>query len=186
MCGLALSSALKRTYIDTMLFVYQLATDRADWRNQLSSRFFGELENGAYEGVITTFTYAEYLAVMKVILSKGRGATPSQTQIDELKKIFGNFVEEEGIEVLDADDLSTSMGRCEIFRWGSDVIDATGTVRGSDQRWRGIGGADAIHVVLASRAGAELLATFDQGFKAMQGLPGSVLRPLIIPEVYQP
>ena len=57
---------------------------------------------------------------------------------------------------------------------------------GRNYRWRAIGGADAIHAVFANRADADLLATFDEGFKAIRGLAGWKLQPLIIPEVYHP
>lgn len=182
-----MSFGSRRTYIDTMLFVYQLATSRTDRRNKLSSQFFKEVEGGSYEGVITTFTYAEYLAVMKETLSKRLGAQLSHTQIETLKNEFESFVDKQGIEVLDADDLSSGVGRCEIFGWSSQVVERTGTVQGADRRWRTVGGADAIHVVLANRAGAELLATFDEGFKVVNELAnlGWSLKPLIIPEVYR-
>lgn len=179
--------SLRRTYIDTMLFVYQLALHKTDTRNRISSVFFREVESGTYEGVITTFTYAEYMAVMKEILCERLRVKLSPTQINELKNQFESFVDKEGIEVLDADDLSTDLGHCEIFRWSRQVIETTGTVEGKDHKWRTIGGADALHVVLANRAGAELLATFDEGFKLIDELAtlGLSLKPLIIPEVYR-
>lgn len=175
----------RRTYIDTMLFVYQLALRKTDMKNRLSSEFFRAVEGGVYEGVITTFTYAEYIAVMKETLSNRLGVRLSQGQLDSLRHEFESFVDKEGIEVLDADDLSSGLGRCEIFRWSSQVVETTGTVEGADHKWRTIGGADTIHVVLANRAGAELLATFDEGFKVLDDLAalGWSLKALIIPEV---
>lgn len=174
---------LRRTYIDTMVFVYLISRPTTDPLHTRSLKFFEEVENGTYEAVITTFTYAEYTAVMKETISRRSGKSPSAADMEKLRTEFEGFVEKEGIEVLDADDLSTAFSRSEVFRWCREVVERTGTVKGRDNRWRTIGGADAVHVVLANRAGAELYATFDEGFKAIDEL-GWDLKPLIIQEVY--
>jgi len=124
---------------------------------------------------------------MKEVLSGKHLASLSSEQIDRLRNEFEGFVDKEGIEVLDADDLSSSLGRSEIFGWSSPVVEKTSTVESRDGRWRGINGADALHVVLAHRAGAEFYATFDEGFKAINDLAalGWALKPLIVSEVYQ-
>lgn len=172
-----------------MLFVYHLGRPKSDTLHKLSLQFFLDIENGSYEGVITSFTQSEYIAVMKELLSQRIGAPPSLAQLNTLRTEFETFIDKEGIELLDSDDLSTSVGRCEIFRWSSQVVDACRTVMGSrDYKWRAIGGADAIHAVFANRAGADVLVTFDESFKAIGGLAsaGWKLRPLIIPEMYHP
>ncbi len=178
----------ERAYIDTMLFVYHLARPKSDRMHRLSLQFFLDIENGKYEGVITSFTQIEYIAVMKELLSQRIGASPTFAQLNSLRREFESFIDNEGIEVLDSDDLSTSVGRCEIFKWSGQVVDACGTIRGSrDHKWRTINGADAIHAVFANRADADLLATFDEGFKLIRSLAASgwKLRPLIIQEEYR-
>jgi predicted nucleic acid-binding protein len=172
-----------------MLFVYHLGRPKSDTFHKLAVQFFLDIENGNYEGVITTFTQTEYIAVMKELLSQRIGAPLSLTQLNTLRSEFETFIDKEGIELLDSDDLSTSVGHCEIFKWSSQVVDACRAVMGRhDYKWRTIGGADAIHAVFANRAGSDLLVTFDGGFKAISSLAsaGWKLRPLIIPDVYHP
>jgi predicted nucleic acid-binding protein len=179
----------ERAYIDTMLFVYHLARPRSDILHRLSLQFFEDVEKGTYEGVVTSFTQTEYTAVMQELLTQRIGTNLTDAQVSSVKREFDSFIEREGIELLDADDLSTELGRSEIFRWGKQVVDTCRCVMGRrDYKWRTIVGADAIHAVFANRAGADVLATFDEGFRALDGLASSgwKLKPLIISEAYHP
>lgn len=179
----------ERAYIDTMLFVYHLGRPKSDILHKLSFKFFQDVEKGTYEGVVTTLTQTEYTAVMKELIAQRNGTSPSDSQVNTVKSEFQSFIGREGIELLDSDDLSTELGRSEIFRWTKQVVDVCKCVTGTrDYKWRGIGGADAIHAVFANRAGADRLATFDEGFRAINGLisSGWKLKPLIISEVYHP
>jgi predicted nucleic acid-binding protein len=169
-----------------MLFVYHLGRPKSDTFHKLSLQFFLDIEKGSYEGVITTLTRSEYIGVMKELLSQHNGASLSLAQLTRLKDEFDEFIDKEGIELLDADDLSTGVGRCEIFKWSAQVVDVCRSIVGSNYRWRALGGADAIHAVFANRADADLLVTFDESFKAMKSLSEWKLRPLIVPEVYHP
>ena len=49
-------------------------------------------------------------------------------------------------------------------------------------KWRVIGGADAILLNLALRSGANMIATFDMGFK---GLKHPFIQALVIPDIYK-
>jgi predicted nucleic acid-binding protein len=167
-----------------MLFVYHLGRPKTDTFHKLSLQFFLDIENGKYEGVITTLTKSEYVAVMKENLSQRNGASLTLEQLNAMKNEFETFIDKEGIELLDSDDLSTSVGRCEVFKWSNQVVETCRAIRGSNYRWRAIGGADSVHAVFANRADADLLVTFDESFKALRTLRGWKLQPLIIPEVY--
>ena len=68
-----------------MLFVYHLGRPKSDTFHKLSLQFFVDIENGSYEGVITTFTQTEYIAVMKELLSQRNGTPLSLAQLTTLK-----------------------------------------------------------------------------------------------------
>ena len=50
-----------------------------------------------------------------------------------------------------------------------------------DTKWRVIGGIDAVILNLALRSGANMIATFDNGFR---GLNHPLIQALIIPKIY--
>jgi len=183
--SLNLSSYMGRVYVDTMVFIYHLGPRH--YLSDKAEKFFVEVERGKYQAVATTFTVAEYLAVMKEILAGQLRATPAQSHIDKLKIEIENFIGQMGIELLDADDLAeTPLGRSDVFRPSFQVVEGVPVTLGRDREWRGVGGADAISVVLADRAGAELFATFDEGFRGLDALKnfGYELQPLVLTDVY--
>lgn len=183
--SLIVSSRMRRVYVDTMVYVYHLGPPHR--LSTKAEKFWVEVERRKYQAVATTFTVAEYLDVMKRILAVRLSATPARPHIETLKAEIEHFLEDMGIELLDADDLVvTNLGRSDIFRQVFQVIENVPATLGRDQEWRSVGGADAINAVLADRAGAELFATFDEGFRGIDVLKnlGYGIQPLILTDVY--
>jgi predicted nucleic acid-binding protein len=171
--------SVQRVYIDTMVFVYRLL--RTTHRLYPKSyAFFSDIENQKYVGVTTTFTHAEYRAVVRKLLSEGQDSPASSSDVDAEIVKLDKYLKDMGIELFNADVVAQQIPLTVFYRV-EQLIGASSSIKGGDGKWRTIGGADAIAVTLAEIVKADLFATCDQGFKVMSG---TTIKPLMISEVY--
>jgi|YelNatPaOPRAMG01_1025707.scaffolds.fasta_scaffold93021_2 predicted nucleic acid-binding protein len=162
-----------------MVFVYHfLSSLRNQHLTSKANRFLKDIENGKYIGIVTTFTIAEYLAVMKGILCEKRNKQLSTEEATIIKSKFEQFINQMGIMLYDSDSLASKK---QIFSECESVIERSIAFKGrQDRKWHYIKGADALHVALAISVNAEAIATFDDDFR---GINGSI-SPLMLYEVY--
>jgi predicted nucleic acid-binding protein len=166
-----------KTYIDTMVFIYHFMKHGLSSK---ASKFFKDIEKGKYAGVTTSFTITEYLGVMRKALTEARNKPPTSTDISKLRKEIEEFISDMGIIYFDADTfVSPIYGR--LFSATENVVENARPFRNPrTNRWFLVNGADAMHVTLAVRAGADLYATFDDDFRGVD----SWIKPLMLFEVY--
>lgn len=166
-----------KAYIDTMVFIYHFK------KHALTSKannFFNDIEKGKYAGVTTTFTIAEYIGVIRKALTEARNRPPSSTDVSKLRKEIEKFISNMGIIYFDSDALvSPIYGK--LFSSTEKVVENAKPFKNPrTNRWFLVNGADALHVTLAVRAGAELYATFDDDFRGVDNW----IKPLMLFEVY--
>ena len=162
-----------------MIFVYHfLSSSRGKNLASKSNSFLRDIENGKYIGIITTFTIAEYLGVIKGVLCNKRNKQVSVGEIMVIKARFEQFITQIGIMLYDSDSLASKK---PIFSECEDVVERSTAFKGRyDRKWHHVKGADALHVALALSVNAEAIATFDDDFR---GIDGSI-SPLMLSEVY--
>jgi predicted nucleic acid-binding protein len=162
-----------------MVFVYHfLSSSRSQNLASKSNSFLRDIENGKYIGIISTFTIAEYLGVIKGVLCNKRNRQVSVEEIRMIKASFEQFITQMGIMLYDSDSLASKK---LIFNECEDVVERSMAFKGRyDRKWHHVRGADALHVALALSVNAEVIATFDDDFR---GIDGSI-SPLMISEVY--
>lgn len=162
-----------------MVFVYHfLSSSRGQNLASKSNSFLEDIENGRYIGIITTFTIAEYLAVIRGVLCNKRDKQVSTGEILTVKAKFEQFITQMGIMLYDSDSLASKK---PIFSECENVVERSSAFKGRrDRKWHLVRGADALHVALALSVNAEAIATFDDDFR---GVDGSI-SPLMISEVY--
>jgi|SRR5215831_504499 len=154
----------KRVYIDTMIFIKHLFNATHPLHSKIEN-FFNDISNQMYKGITSSFTRSEYLAVIKEILATKTCDIPSQTEITQALEIFDKFIDKMGIEVFDSDDLARSHGM--LFSECHKRIEIASPIKGNNTRWRILGDADSIILLLAERCNSNMLATNDDGFKGM-------------------
>jgi len=166
-----------KAYIDTMVFIYHFKKHRLSSK---ANNFFKDIEKGKYAGVTTSFTIAEYLGVMRRILTQAKDKPASPTDVSKLRKGIEKFINDMGIIYFDADKLvSPTYGK--LFSSTETVVENAKPFKSPrNNRWYLVGGADALHVILAVRSEADLYATFDDDFRGV----GSWIKPLMLFEVY--
>ena len=98
-------------------------------------------------------------------------------EINRAIAIFDEFIDDMGIEYYDSDDLARPG---TLFSDSSDRISTSVPIRGKDEIWRGLNGADSLLLIFAERSGSNLIATNDDGFIGTT----SIVRPLILREKY--
>jgi len=123
----------------------------------------------------------EYKATFKKLFAEEYLRTPTQQEIEESVKVLEDFLSEMGIELYNADDVATESPLRLFWRSEERINQATPTLGTWDKSWKMIGGGDSITIILAEKIDARILATFDQGFKAMNH-PN--IKPLIVSEEY--
>ena len=158
-----------------MNFIYFLINTRHPINNKVTL-FFQDVENQRYVGVTSTFTKSEYLGVARQILAGRNNQDPNASDMGRVENRFDAFVTRLGIEMRNADSLSDS----QLFLNCYNIIKNSNAVRGSDNHWRVIGGADSILLYLAEKTNSDMIATNDDGFKGSN----SSVTPLMIREVY--
>jgi predicted nucleic acid-binding protein len=166
-----------KAYIDTMVFIYHFKkhglTIKAD-------NFFKDIESGKYAGVTTSFTIAEYIAVMREALTEARDSPSTSADVAMLRKEIEEFIGDMGIMYFDADTLA-SPGYGKLFSPTENIVENAKHFKNPrTNRWFLVNGADALHVTLALRAGADVYATFDDDFRGVSGW----IKPLMLFEVY--
>ena len=166
-----------RAYIDTMVFIYHFKshglTSKAD-------RFFHDIENGKYAGVTTSFTITEYLGVMRKALTEVRDRPITSTDVSRLRKEIEKFISDMGIIYFDADALASPIYG-KLFSSTENIVENAKPFKSfRNNRWYLVNGADALHVSLALRTGADLYATFDDDFRGIDHW----IKPLMLFEAY--
>jgi predicted nucleic acid-binding protein len=176
-----MSSTLEKVYIDTMVFLNQLF-NKTHRLHSNSERFFHDIENQKYIGITSSFTRSEYLAVIKQELACQLNTVPSREEVDKALEIFDGFLEEMGIEYFDSDELvSFALNKDEkFFVYCYDQILSSRPIKGKDNKWRMLNGADSLVLLFAEACNANRIATNDDGFKGTN----SYVIPLIPREVY--
>jgi len=120
-------------------------------------------------GIVSTFTVAECLAVLALAAARRSGTPPTLQQIAHAHDMIMRFVRAAGLELRDSDALCISPeGSVNAFARVLQMELTTQPVQGEDGEWRGLGGADALHVAFAERSDCDDLASHDQGFRSMQ------------------
>lgn len=176
-------------YIDTHVFAYRLLSYAYSNKPKISNmiiqagKFFQDIQNGKYQAIISTFTETEYRSVVKKVISKymKRSITP-QEEIEAINDfhVF-NTTMEIGLSDSDIIAYNNDINRYDIFSEVEQTIQNNVEPYYHDE-WRVIGGADAILLNLALRSGANMIATFDIGFK---GLRHPSIQVLIISDIYK-
>lgn len=129
-------------------------------------------------GVISTFTIAEYIGVIRYLLSTKRDRQVTSIEISKMKEKIESFIAKMGITLFDADTLAQKM---TLFSECERIVENSTSYKGKgDRKWHCVRGADALHIALALSMSAESIATFDKDFKGA----GGVINPLMLPEVY--
>jgi|SRR5208337_1286183 len=176
----AASEPKVKVYIDTMAFVYKLVNTRHRYFSQANA-FFRDIEQGKFVGVISTFELAEFQSAIKSILSKLKNTETPQGDVDKEMGRLNDFIGKMGIKLYNADVVLDTHPLVAFFR-AEQLIGAAKSIKGTwSPDWHTIGGADAIHLVIAETVGVESYATFDQGFK---GINGTSIKMLILSEAY--
>lgn len=169
-----------KVYIDTMAFVYKLVNTRHRYFPQANA-FFRDIELGKFVGVISTFELAEFQSAIKSILSQRRNAEMPQGDVDKEMGRLNDFIDKMGIKLYNADVVLDTRPLVAFFR-AEQLIGAAKSIKGTWRPdWHTIGGADATHLTIAETIGVESYATFDQGFK---GVNGTSVKMLILSEAY--
>lgn len=129
-------------------------------------------------GIISTFTIAEYISVIRHILSNKRDRQVTSIEILKMKKKIEEFIAKMGIALYDADSLAHKM---TLFSECEHIVENSTSFKGRiDRKWHCVKGADALHIALALSVSAESIATFDDDFRGASG----TINPLMLPEVY--
>jgi len=165
-------------FIDTMVFVYHLAKRNPSLALKAKA-FLKDIEDGKYQGAVTTFIITEYLGVMKELLAISKGRPPNKPEEDIIRRNIMEFLDEAGIAIYDADEL-VNADNVTTFRVCDEIVANSLPSAGANGRWRGIGGADAINVSLAQSGNADYYASFDEGFRYLK----SSVRPLLLGDAY--
>lgn len=179
-----MSIAKPLVYIDTNLFAYKLI--RTGYKDKLikpTDKFFQDIQNGTYLAITSTFTETEYRSVVKRMISKAKNRQLTKLEEDTAMNDFHTFNKKMGIGYTDSDVISynNNTNQIDIFSVAGNTILQHVSPYYHDEQWRSIGGMDAIILNLALRSGANMIATFDNGFR---GLSHPLIQALIIPMVY--
>lgn len=181
-------STPRRVYIDTMILVCHVWSEFDERDNRITKatkKFLKEIMDKKYIGIVSTHTMNETIAILKKHYAELNTSNPSDEDIECLISKLEMAIKKLGFEYHDADILSRelpsddwlfSQSKCIIIK--SESIH-TPTYR-NPKRWSMLGGADAIHVVLAKQSKADFFATFDKGFKGLK----DGLDVLLLDEVY--
>ncbi len=166
-------------YIDTMVLVYYfLSSPRNETLTKKSKSFLKDIENQRYMGIITSFTIAEYLSVIKGVLCDKRNGNVLTSDISTVRERLEQFISQMGIILYDADTIAN---KSAVFSECENMVERSGVYKGKyDCKWHYLKGADALHLALAKSVNAEAIATFDDDFRG----GGTTISPLMLSEVY--
>jgi hypothetical protein len=108
----------------------------------------------------------------------------NQISLNEEQVAMGDLIsliQTLGIGLVDADQITTDIfGRPKIFSAAGDIVRVSVPFYGKDN-WKMIKSVDSLTITIAILIGANLFATFDEGFK---GLRNQHITPLIIQDAY--
>lgn len=166
-----------KAYIDTMVFIYHF---KSHFLTSKADGFFKDIEKGKYSGMTTSFTITEYLGTMMKLLTIARNSPATSKDLSRLRKEIETFISDMGIIYFDADTLAVPIYG-KLFSSTENIVENAKAFKSPrNNKWYRVNGADALHVTLATRAGADLFATFDDDFRGVS----SWLKPLMLFEVY--
>ncbi len=165
-----------KVYIDTMILIYHLI-DPTHPEERHCRRFLKEIETGHLTGVVTTFVVHEAVDVAKRLMAKRYGRELSLLELQAVQEDIERELNRLGVEQHDADALAiAALGQAPVFERSGHIIFHSGstrtsinTTRGRQDVWKSVGGADAVHISFAERAGASHYATCDSGFSKLSG-----------------
>ncbi len=182
-------SSKSRVCVDANVFAYRLISYpgySARLYSQ-SNRFFQDIIAGKYEGITSNFTELEYRGLIKRVLSHMKNNQNVVVEESTAMNDFFTFINQIGIGFKDSDKLSiNTLQQAHLIGSSINVIGQTVAIyhpvsKPHQNPWKSVGGADALMVNLAIRAGANFLATFDRAFA---GLNNPSLKTIIVPDVY--
>jgi hypothetical protein len=170
-------------YIDTNVFGYVLLPNQKQYLGKKAESFFQDIVNGKYLGITSTLTQIEYLSVAKRLLSQYKGNQITSHEEQAVMNDLDQFIDTLGIGLINADESSSDpSGMVNIFSSTRQIIlIANAIFNVSKKQWQMIGSIDSLMTNLAIRAGAQLFATFDKGFK---GLNNPSITALLIDKEY--
>jgi predicted nucleic acid-binding protein len=167
-----MSAAQKPTYyIDTMILVYYLKKNYDKARAATAKNFLKKIEDGYFNGVISTLAIGELIKVLREIMVEHENVTLPKDWQEEIKRglqtIYGlknvklvknfitastgqpvtlDYVSTEGLRIID-----TYPGKTERNSRGDPVHDGCHIM-------------DTYHIVLAKELGCSKIATFDNDY----------------------
>jgi predicted nucleic acid-binding protein len=146
-----------------------------------ANKFILDIQSGKYTGITSTFTLAEYRGVIKRRISETFNAPVSIYQEESAIITLNHFIRTCGIGLVDADLIATgSTGNLRVFADTENTIKTSAPIASGNQ-WKMIKSVDSLAVTIAIRIGADLFATFDEGFR---GLGSSNITPFIVSDKY--
>lgn len=173
----------KRVYIDTMVWVYHLA-HRQHPEYAKCKMLLDQISRGEIAAVSSTFVIAEIVSAARKVITETRGTPLSVADLQNLRAAVLTEMGNYGVDIRDADSLAAQPSpQGGMFGRVSTLVQDCGgsfTYVKGQRRWKGLGGADAIHLALAERSNADILATCDSDFKHST----SLVAPAVVREVY--
>lgn len=162
-----------------MVFIYHLlSSSSAKVLTSKAESFFKDIEKGKYIGIISTFTVAEYIGVIRKTLCDKRDRQVTEREILIMKQKIEEFILKMGITLYDADSLASRMA---LFSECERIVEDSDAFKGKrDRKWHCVKGADALHVAFALSVNAESIATFDDDFRGASNF----INPIMLSEVY--
>jgi predicted nucleic acid-binding protein len=162
-----------------MVFVYYfLSSPSNQMMTKKTKSFLKDIENQRYMGIITSFTIAEYLSVIKGALCNRKNGNVSPSDIATVKAQLEQFIDKMGIMLFDADTIAN---KNPVFSECESMVESSGVYKGKrDHKWHYLKGADALHLALAKSVKAEAIATFDDDFRG----GGTAISAIMLSEAY--
>jgi predicted nucleic acid-binding protein len=169
-----------RVYIDTMVWVYHLAhQSHAEYVH--CKALLDQVRRKEITAVSSTFVLTEIQSATRMVLSEKRRGPLTEAEVKQIREAAVREMETLGVDLQDADQIAASGGGLTpLFARAANLIETCGghfVSRHRTPKWKGLGGADAIHLSLAERLNSDYLATCDSDFKdATSPVRASVLR----------
>lgn len=128
--------------------------------------YLKDIERGKFQGMLTDFVIAEAIGALMRAASTAEGRELSPTDRILIEETIEELVDDLGLIVHGSDVLAGPPNEpADVFATIRNLIASTTPVK-YHRKWRHFGGADALHLLFAHRAGADCIATFDQDFRS--------------------
>lgn len=157
-----------RVYIDTMIWVYHLAHQRHP-EYPRCKQLLDQVLRKELTAVSSSFVLTEIVSATRKVLSELRGAPLSKQDVQNIRAAAISEMKRFQVDIQDADTVASQASpHGPMFARASNLIDDCGgglIMRKGVPVWKGLGGADAIHLSIAERLNSDILATCDADFK---------------------